>query len=47
MSAPWPTPIYLVLVDGNPPQNLNLVAGPEKEFAVIMKEGKIYKNAIK
>jgi len=37
----------LVLVDGNPLQNLDLVADPDKNFVVIMKDGKIYKNTIK
>ena len=37
----------LLLVDGNPLQNLDLVADPEKNFVVIMKDGKIYKNTIK
>ena len=34
----------LILVDGNPLQNLDLVAEPDKNFVVIMKDGKIYKN---
>ncbi|WP_455388348.1 metal-dependent hydrolase family protein [Petrachloros mirabilis] len=34
----------LLLVDGNPLENLNLVADPGKNFVVIMKDGKIYKN---
>jgi imidazolonepropionase-like amidohydrolase len=37
----------LILVNGNPLENLDLVADPGKNFAVIMKDGKIYKNAIK
>jgi imidazolonepropionase-like amidohydrolase len=37
----------LILVNGNPLENLDLVADPAKNFAVIMKDGKIYKNAIK
>ncbi len=37
----------LILVDGNPLEDLDLVADPGKNFAVIMKDGKIYKNAIK
>ncbi|MGE5264470.1 MAG: amidohydrolase family protein, partial [Acidobacteriota bacterium] len=37
----------LLLVDGNPLENLDLVADPDKNFAVIMKDGKIYKNALK
>ncbi|MGD9784232.1 MAG: amidohydrolase family protein [Hyphomicrobiaceae bacterium] len=36
----------LILVNGNPLENLDLVADPDKNFAVIMKDGKIYKNAI-
>jgi len=36
----------LILVDGNPLENLDLVADPEKNFVVIMKDGKIYKNII-
>lgn len=37
----------LLLVDGNPLENLDLVANPEKNFVVIMKDGKIYKNTTK
>jgi len=37
----------LLLVDGNPLQNLDLVADPDKNFVVIMKDGKIYKNKVK
>jgi len=36
----------LLLVDGNPLENLDLVADPENNFVVIMKDGKIYKNTI-
>lgn len=36
----------LLLVDGNPLEDLDLVADPEKNFVVIMKGGKIYKNEI-
>jgi len=36
----------MILVDGNPLQNLDLVADPEKNFLVIMKDGKIYKNTL-
>lgn len=36
----------LIMVDGNPLENLDLVAGPDKNFVVIMKDGKIYKNAV-
>ncbi len=37
----------LILVDGNPLENLDLVADPAKNFVVIMKDGKIYKNTVK
>jgi len=36
----------LILVDGNPLENLDLVAEPDKSFVAIMKDGKIYKNAL-
>ena len=36
----------LILVNGNPLENLDLVAGSEENFAVIMKDGKIYKNTL-
>ena len=35
----------LLLVDGNPLENLELIADPGN-FAVIMKDGRVYKNAI-
>ena len=34
----------LLLVDGDPLQDLQLIANPSKNFLVIMKDGKIYKN---
>jgi imidazolonepropionase-like amidohydrolase len=37
----------LLLVDGNPLENLQLVANPSRNFLVIMKDGKIYKNLMK
>jgi len=37
----------LILVDGNPLENINLIADPDKNFVVIMKDGKIYKNTVK
>ena len=37
----------LLLVDGNPIDNINLIANPEENFLVIMKDGKIYKNTLK
>jgi len=36
----------LLLVDGNPLENLDLVADPDKNFVLIMKDGKIYKDTI-
>ena len=36
----------LILVDGNPLEDLHLVADPENNFVVIMKDGKLYKNTI-
>ena len=36
----------LLLVDGNPLQDINLVADPTKNFVIIMKDGKIYKNTL-
>lgn len=37
----------LLLVDGNPLKDLSLIANPEKNFLVIIKDGQIYKNTIK
>jgi imidazolonepropionase-like amidohydrolase len=34
----------LLLVDGNPLENINLIADPAKNFKVIMKDGHVYKN---
>ena len=34
----------LLLVDGNPLENINLIADPAKNFKVIMKDGRVYKN---
>jgi len=36
----------LVLVDGNPVENISLIADPARNFVVIMKDGKIYKNTL-
>ncbi|WP_428637448.1 amidohydrolase family protein, partial [Shewanella sp.] len=36
----------LILVNGNPLEDLNLVADPDKNFDLIMKDGKVYKNAL-
>ncbi len=37
----------LLLVDGNPLEDIQLIADPAKNFVVIMKDGKIYKNLIR
>ena len=37
----------LILVDGNPLQNIQLIANPEKNFLLIMKDGVVYKNIIR
>ena len=36
----------LILVDGNPLEDLSLVANPEEHFDLIMKDGVIYKNTL-
>jgi imidazolonepropionase-like amidohydrolase len=36
----------LLLVDGNPLENIELIADPNKNFVVIMKDGKFYKNIV-
>ena len=35
----------LLVVDGNPVENIGLIAEPEKTLALIMKDGKIVKDA--
>jgi len=37
----------LILVDGDPIANLDLVADPAKNFVVIMKDGKVHKNTLR
>jgi imidazolonepropionase-like amidohydrolase len=36
----------LMLVDGNPLEDIKLIENPAKNFLVIMKDGKIYKNVL-
>ncbi len=36
----------LLLVDGNPLNDLSLISNPVKNFLVIMKDGKVYKNIL-
>ncbi|HLO82857.1 MAG TPA: amidohydrolase family protein [Chitinophagaceae bacterium] len=37
----------VILVDGNPLKDISLLADPEKNFSLIMKDGVIYKNNLK
>ena len=36
----------LLLVDGNPVENIGLISDPARNFVVIMKDGKIFKNSL-
>ena len=36
----------LILVNGNPLENIQLIADPEENFKVIVKDGTIYKNTL-
>jgi imidazolonepropionase-like amidohydrolase len=36
----------LILVDGDPLANLKLIADPDKNFLLIMKDGRIVKDAL-
>jgi imidazolonepropionase-like amidohydrolase len=36
----------LLLVDGDPLQNIHLIENPDKNFLIIMKDGKIFKNIL-
>ena len=36
----------LLVVDGNPLEKLDLVGDPSRNFKVIMKDGKIFKNTL-
>ena len=36
----------LLLVDGNPLENISLIGNPDQNFLLIMKDGKIYKNTL-
>jgi imidazolonepropionase-like amidohydrolase len=36
----------LLLVDGNPLDNINLIADPANNLKIIMKDGVIYKNTL-
>ena len=37
----------LLLVDGNPLANIDLISDPAKNFVVIMKDGRVFKNLLK
>jgi imidazolonepropionase-like amidohydrolase len=36
----------ILVVDGNPLENLDLISDPDKNFKLIMKDGQIYKNTL-
>jgi imidazolonepropionase-like amidohydrolase len=36
----------LLVVDGNPLDDIGLMANPEKSLPIIMKDGRLYKNAL-
>jgi imidazolonepropionase-like amidohydrolase len=36
----------VLLVDGDPLSDISMLANPEKNLALIMKDGKVYKNAL-
>ena len=36
----------LLLVDGNPLEDIKLIENPTSNFVVIMKDGKVYKNLL-
>ena len=36
----------LLVIDGNPLENIELVARPDKNLMIIMKDGKLYKNTL-
>jgi len=36
----------IIIVDGNPLEDISLLSDPEKNLKLIMKDGKIYKNTI-
>jgi imidazolonepropionase-like amidohydrolase len=36
----------LLLVDGNPVENIKLIEDPARNFVLIMKDGKVYKNLL-
>jgi imidazolonepropionase-like amidohydrolase len=37
----------ILLIDGNPLENIEILTNPEQNLLLIMKDGKVYKNIIK
>ena len=37
----------ILLVDGNPLEDITILADPDKNLRLIMKDGKVYKNTLK
>ena len=37
----------MILVNGNPMEDINIMVDYDKNFALIMKDGNVYKNTIK
>lgn len=36
----------ILLINGNPLEDISILTEPDKNLALIMKDGKIYKNAV-
>ena len=36
----------LLVVDGDPTENINLIENPAKNFVIIMKDGRMYKDSL-
>lgn len=36
----------IIIVDGNPLDDISLLADPEKNLKLIMRDGKVYKNTL-
>jgi imidazolonepropionase-like amidohydrolase len=37
----------ILLINGNPLEDISVLTNPDKNLALIMKDGKIYKNTVK
>jgi imidazolonepropionase-like amidohydrolase len=53
-SLPWKIGVIeegaladILLIDGNPLKNIEILTNPEQNLLLIMKDGKVYKNIIK